>query len=131
MEVALQAIIAFLAGAVLVETLTNILGESLVKIDKSLLAKIVGIVVSFYAKFNILTIVGLNYGWNGDPVMEYIGLAIGIVFSGLVLSRGSNGVHDFISKLQSAKELTQAKTEVANAEAQFLTIETDIDTDLR
>lgn len=131
MEVALQAIIAFLAGAVLVETLTNILGESLVKIDKSLLAKIVGIVVSFYAKFNILTIVGLNYGWNGDPVMEYIGLAIGIVFSGLVLSRGSNGVHDFISKLKSAKELTQAKTEVANAEAQFLTIETDIDTDLR
>lgn len=131
MEVALQAVAAFLAGAVLVETLTNIIGDTIPSMDKSLLAKIVGIVVAFYAKFNILTIVGLNYGWNGDPVMEYIGLGIGIIFSGLVLSRGSNGVHDFISKLQSAKELTQAKTAVAKTEVEIFSADTDIDSDLR
>lgn len=131
MEVALQAIVAFLAGAVLVETLTNIIGDGVPSMDKSLLAKIVGIVVAFYAKFNILTIVGLNYGWNGDPIMEYIGLGIGIIFSGLVLSRGSNGVHDFISKLKSAKELTQARTEVAKTEVEIFSAGTDINSDLR
>ena len=120
MEV-LAVFVAFLIGAVLVETLVGIIGDRFKKIDKVILSMIIGVLVAFYSKLNVLTMAGLEFGWDGNVALETAGLILGIVFSGLVLSRGSNGVHDFISKLRSAKELTQAKTEIAEADASVLT----------
>ncbi len=128
MEVFLQTLAGFLTGAVLVETLTKIIGDRFVKLDKVILSMFMGVIVAFYSRFNVLEIVGLAYGWGGNPVMDYIGLAIGITFSGLILSTGSNGIHDLISKLRSAKELTQAKTEAAKIEAEILNTPTDNET---
>ena len=120
MEV-LTVFVAFLIGAVLVETLVGIIGDRFEKIDKTILSMLIGVLVAFYSKLNVLTMAGLEFGWDGNVALETAGLILGIVFSGLVLSRGSNGVHDFISKLRSAKELTQAKTEIAEADAMVLT----------
>jgi hypothetical protein len=131
MDIFLQAVIAFSIGAIIVESLTKIIVERFKKIDPTILSIIIGVVVAFYSKFNILAIVGIEYGWNGSEVMEYVGLAIGIVFSGFVLSRGSNFVHDLFSQVKSAKELTQAQAEVRKLEAEFAQLPTDIDEDLR
>lgn len=120
MEV-LTVFVAFLIGAVLVETLVGIISDRFAKVDKTILSMVIGVLVAFYAKFNVLTMAGLEFGWDGNVALETTGLVLGIVFSGLVLSRGSNGVHDFISKLRSAKELTQAKVEVVQADAMVLT----------
>lgn len=125
MDIFLETLMGFLIGAVLVETLTKIIGEKFLKMDKVALSMIMGILVAFYGRFNILELVGLTYGWSGNITMDYIGLVIGIIFSGLVLSTGSNGVHNLLSKLQSAKELTQAKTEIAKIEAETFTAITD------
>lgn len=128
MEVFLAAVAGLLIGAVLVETLTKIIGDRFVKLDKVGLSMVMGVIVAFYGRFNVLEIVGLNYGWAGNPIMDYVGLAIGIVFSGLVLSTGSNGIHDLISKLRSAKELAQVKTEAAKVEIEILNTPTDNET---
>ena len=131
MDIFLSAIIAFSIGAIVVESLTKIIVERFKKLDPTLISIAIGIIVAFYSKFNILGIVGIEYGWNGNQVMEYVGLFIGIIFSGLVLSRGSNFVHDFFSKVKSAKELTQAQAEVRKLEAEFAQLPVDINEDLR
>ena len=116
----LSVFAAFLVGAILVESLVGIIGDRFQKIDKTILSMLIGVLVAFYARFNVLTMAGLEFGWNGNEILETVGLVIGIIASGLVLSRGSNGVHDLISKLKSAKELTQAKTDLAHADATVL-----------
>lgn len=131
MELLIQAVLIFLIGAVVVESITKIIHEKWDKIDPTLLSIVVGILISFYAKLNILTVVGIEYGWNGNAAMETVGMLIGIILSGLILSRGSNGVHDFFSKIKSAKEVAQAQAIKEETEAEFSLMGTDFDSDLR
>lgn len=119
----LTPIVAFMAGAVLVETLTGFLSDKFKKIDTITLSMIVGILLAFYGKFNIMTLAGLEFGWTGNPILETAGIVLGILFSGVILSRGSNAVHDLLSKLKGNKELTWAKREVAELEVAELEAE--------
>lgn len=109
MELIVTIFFGFLAGAILVETLTEIIGDWIPAVDGKTTSIFIGMLVAFYANFNILEMVGLEYGWTGNQIMDIIGIVVGIVFSGLILSRGSNGVHDLFEKLKAAKELEKAE----------------------
>ena len=92
----------FIFGAILVEKITEIIGNKFAKFDKTYVSMIVGIIVALYAKMNFIEMIGIPFGWgDSNVVLNYIGLAIGIVASGLVLSTGSNSVHDFFSNFFS------------------------------
>lgn len=123
MEVISTVFFGFLAGAILVETIGEIIGDWIPKIDPKTLSILIGLIVAFYANFNILQMVGLDYGWAGNNTMDIVGVAIGIVFSGLILSRGSNGVHDFIQKIKAAKERDQAEAQLLRDDATTLDVE--------
>lgn len=108
MEQILATFIFFLMAAVLVEKLTEIIGDRLPKVDKKTLSIVIGVVVALYANFNILELVGIPFGWGTENlIVFYFATFTGILFSGLILSTGANGVHDFLGKLQKSKEIKQ------------------------
>lgn len=112
MEQFLMTFMYFLFGAVLVEKLTEVIGSRLKKIQSKDLSIIIGFVVALYANFNLMDLIGIPFGWPTDNMLV-ISLAsiVGIIFSGLILSGGSNGVHDFLSKLEKSKKISQAALE--------------------
>lgn len=121
----LAPVMAFMAGAILVEALTGFIRERFQRIDAISLSMILGILLAFYGRFNVLTLAGLEFGWAGNPVLEGTGVVLGILFSGIVLSRGSNAVHDLLSKLRGNKELAWAKKEAVETEGAAITIQSE------
>lgn len=117
MEQFLMTFAYFLFAAVVVEKLTEIIGNRLVKVDKKNLSIIIGMVVALYANFNLMELVGIPFGWGTDNmiVLSIAGI-VGVIFSGLILSGGANGVHDFLSKLQKTKEIRQVELEMIKAD---------------
>ena len=121
----LAPVAAFMAGAILVEALTGFIRERFQRIDAISLSMILGILLAFYGRFNILTLAGLEFGWAGNPILEGVGVVLGILFSGVVLSRGSNAVHDLLSKLKGNKELAWAKKEAVETEEAVMIIQNE------
>lgn len=108
MEQILITFLFFIMAAVLVEKLTEIIGNRIPKMDPKNLSIFIGFIVALYAKFNILELVGIPFGWNTESLIVLnIASGLGILFSGLILSTGANGVHDLLSKLQKSKQITQ------------------------
>ena len=112
MEQILITFMFFLFAAVLVTKLTEIIGSRIPKMDKKDLSIIIGVIVAVYANFNVLTLIGIPFGWEtNNMALTIFGTATGIICSGLILSTGANGVHDLLSKLNKSKELKQAQLE--------------------
>lgn len=115
MEQILITFVFFLLAAVLVEKLTEILGDRFPKMEKKTLSMIIGFVVALYANFNVLELIGIPFGWQTEnDFLIIFSIAVGIICSGLILSTGANGVHDLLSKLQKSKDLTNARLDTYN-----------------
>lgn len=103
----------FLFGAVLVTKLTDIVGAWLTALPKKHVSIFMGVAVALYANYNIMNIIGIPFGWEtSNQIILIAGNVTGILFSGLILSTGANGVHDLLSKLQKSKEVKQLEYEV-------------------
>jgi hypothetical protein len=59
---------------------------------------LVGIGVSFFYKFDLLSLLATTLGISFSVTW------VGILFSGLVIGRGSNFLHQFVSKFFPAKQ---------------------------
>jgi hypothetical protein len=86
---------AIIVGAIIVESLIEIL-KGFINDDKTPNLKLIGgailgVVLAINCDFDILGILGLN---NAIPYF-------GIVCTGILMSRGSNVVHDLIVKLMN------------------------------
>lgn len=73
------------------ESLKMIWQDGKVSVDR-IGALIVGLVISFASKFDILQFLNIN------SVIPYLG----IILSGILISRGSNFVHDLINKINTS-----------------------------
>jgi len=100
----------FLFAAVLVTKLTEIVGGRFPKADKKNISIVIGLIVALYANFNLMNLVGIPFGWiTNNQILILMANITGIIFSGLILSTGANGVHDLLSRLQKSKELKEAE----------------------
>jgi hypothetical protein len=100
-------VIAFLVEAI-VETVKFFKGPN--GIDKNKLgALIVGEVMAFASFINIFTIIGIPLNFGG-LVPEIVGIILGIAFTGLLMSRGANFVHDLLAGISNIKDRGQPNT---------------------
>ena len=84
-------VIAFLVEAIW-ETLKMVWQEKKASVDK-IGALVVGIIVAFTLNIDIFIAIGLN------PIINYVG----VVASGILISRGGNFVHDLFKKIEIQK----------------------------
>lgn len=96
-----MSIITLLVLAIIVESVWETLKmtwqDGKVSIDR-IGALVVALVVAIATKFDILALVKVN---SSIPLL-------GVILTGILLSRGSNFIHDLITKLGQA---TESKTE--------------------
>lgn len=88
----MEMIVQLVVLGTLVESLTEVLKLLFVdgKLNKSQLVSIVvGLVLAFTINLDLFIAIGLS------PVIPYVG----IVAAGILISRGGNYVHDFISRI--------------------------------
>jgi hypothetical protein len=96
---------AILVGAVIIESLIEI-AKGFINDDKTPNLKLIcgallGIILSFNCDFDVIAILGLK---NTIPYF-------GIVCTGILISRGSNVLHEIIDKLVNVGKAIEEKTE--------------------
>ena len=92
MELVVLVIIALICEAVW-ETLKMVWQEGKLSIDR-IGALVIGLLIAFVTSCDIFQLI------NIPVVIPYVG----IVLTGILISRGANFVHDLLSKLQTQKE---------------------------
>lgn len=91
----LQIIVMGFLVEALVDTVSLVYENGIINRNK-VMALLVGIAVAFSAQLDVFAVLGMQ------SAVPYIG----VVFAGILISRGGNFVHDFMKKLKGGEENT-------------------------
>ena len=97
-------ILALLSEAIW-ETLKMIWQKGRISVDR-VGALITGVIIAFVTKINIFEIVEISCDYS----------LIGIIFTGILISRGANFVHDFIENISKVRQNSKYNSVIDSTE---------------